>query len=88
MWTAAHHTDIYLLHLLFRILSLFVVIISSTPLGRLYSRFRSVALGIYVHSATRALVKSGTEFGVSVIVYPKGPSGVRVMNIQFFPSDL
>ena len=46
--------------------------------GKLSTRFWSVAVGICVHSATRALVRSGADVGeevwgsVGVPVHPKG----------------
>ncbi|MCJ8750042.1 hypothetical protein PDJAM_G00194600 [Pangasius djambal] len=57
------NTHMRMLKIPFQIYSLFAVIMSSTLLGRLSTRCWSVAVGICVHSATRALVRSGADVG-------------------------
>ena len=39
----------------------FAAVTVSTLLGRLYTRFLSIAVRIWLHSATRALLRSGTD---------------------------
>ncbi|KAB5549372.1 hypothetical protein PHYPO_G00066560, partial [Pangasianodon hypophthalmus] len=70
---------ITLLNVSFQIYSrVFAVIMSSTLLRSLSTRCWSVAVGICVHSATRALVRSGADVGMS------RRSGVQSV-FQFIP---
>ena len=57
----------------------FAAITASTLLGRLSTRCWNISAGTCFHSATRALVRSGTDVGqlgswlaVGVPIYPKG----------------
>lgn len=70
----------------------FTVIINSTPLERLSARYWSVAVGIFVQSATNAFVGEKVWGAVDGSVHPKVLSGaeVRILGrkLKFFHSKL
>jgi hypothetical protein len=61
----------------------FAAVTASTLLGRLSTRSWNIATGICVHSATRALVRLGTDVGWLVLIHSQCSSSSQRCSMEF-----
>ncbi|KAK6307892.1 hypothetical protein J4Q44_G00211630 [Coregonus suidteri] len=72
MWTPARRTShSKIMGINMELVPFFAAITASTLLGRLFTRCWNIAAGTCFHSATRALVRSGTDVGRLGLAYSR-----------------